>query len=433
MAKRFKPPSHGIEIWEGQPGAGKSYSGVEYILNKALKERRPVYTNLPIRFRVLRQHLRNITGDDKLAGYVMPIDFVHFEAFIERNHEFTEFVEPRKKAGVPISRIEREFLEEYGPHVYDGEDANWLYPTALLVFDEFHRWCDQRYQQDEHPGFLTYATMHRHHMHKTILLTQDQMQIPITWRRNKATVIRVANLSNLPMFGAIRMPQILRFSEYPAEVSDSTDRHNVKPVRTWIKVPAWDGGGLIFRLYDSFSHVGSPRRMLKIREEVRNKIEGVDPMADKKDQQPKIKKKRKQWWRPIAATSLVVGVVYWLFFSGGGEQTIAEPVPLSATASVNGRPATIDGVPVVSAVTPDLAVVDRRVIKTGEQYNAWTLKRTDLGGGQTLWLDPSGLEHIIPLGVSGEESRGASPRFTRPTGSGPGPADPLPGGPTSEP
>ncbi len=403
MPPKIKLPSHGIQIWEGMPGAGKSFSAVDYLLKKGIKERRPVYTNLPIRYRVLKKYLQGVSGDDSLAGYIIPLSFDHFYEFVVRNHDFAAFVENHKVLGWGMTKIDRVFQEEYGPHVYKGENANWLYPTSLLVIDEFHRWCDQRYQKDEHDGFLTYATMHRHHMHQTILLTQDQMQVPLTWRRNKATVIRCRNLTKIPFMGGMSLPfQVFKCSEYSATISDTSDVQNAKPIKTWVIFPGLENGGLVFRLYDSFSHIGSVRRLLSIRDQVRREVEGSDVVDLKK--QAGIGGALKQWrWGRVAAflavIALAIGGCRWIRGSGAEPVEAETPAPPSASGPSGPIQVATEGMPPVTAVTPDFAVVDRRTIRIGDVYDGWKLESLSPRDGETLWLSPDGGMVSVPIGV----------------------------------
>ena len=73
--------STGIELVTGIPGSGKSFHMVERLVDWVLKEQRPVYTNLPLCWRVLRKYLK-IKGGEHCAGLIHELTEERFNTFI---------------------------------------------------------------------------------------------------------------------------------------------------------------------------------------------------------------------------------------------------------------------------------------------------------------------------------------------------------------
>lgn len=244
----------GIEIWDGLPGSGKSYSCVDELIRIIIQERRPVYTNLPLRLRVLRKLLVLRSLNPATANYIQYLDLDHFTRFIKRNEVWAKFSEPLKAEGYGYGFIDRKFNEMAGKATISGPDADWIPAGSVLILDEFHRWADQRTQRIEDPAFMLYATMHRHHMHRIIIATQGAMQVSITWRRNSEELVHHTDKRKLPFLFGIPLP-IPAFARefWPKEYIDQ-NRAGQKPTRVEVFIPSFSGG-LIWRLYDSFTHM----------------------------------------------------------------------------------------------------------------------------------------------------------------------------------
>jgi len=420
MAKQKLNLKTGIEIWDGQPGSGKSYSATDYLLRTILYTRRPVFTNLPLRFRVVRKYLAVKGKDARLARYINPVSRPHFEAFVERNALLSEFAEIQKAQGWSQAQCEKVFCEQEGPHVYKGAKANWFYPGSVFIFDEFHRWADQRMQKDESPAFLTYATMHRHHLHLVILLTQDKMQVSIPWRRNCSVYVHMTDKRRLPFLFGLKLP-IAAFAreEYPAELAERGDVSQVKPSATEVLIPALSSG-VIWRMYDSFTHLGGYRRLMSKLDGVRAAVEGPDAAALTPTEEPAVAKKR----RPIRFAlkyAAIAGVV--LALGGYGAEragliafndATAEPTPAGDDApqspverlpvervvqiSEEARAEADPFLPYVAAMGDGYVLIDGRVVEPGDVVEAWTLGAIEVRNGETLWIR-SGVERPVAFGV----------------------------------
>ncbi|MEM8494090.1 MAG: zonular occludens toxin domain-containing protein [Planctomycetota bacterium] len=402
----------GIEIWDGQPGSGKSYGAVDFLVKVILLQRRPVFTNLPLRYRVIRKYLTVKGKDAILARYIRVVSREHFYRFVQRNQLLTEYAEIMKAEGWSHAKIEASFCEQEGEHVYRGTEANWFYPGSVFIFDEFHRWADQRVQKNEDPAFLNYATMHRHHLHWIILLTQDKMQVSIPWRRNCSKFIHCADKRRLPFMFGLKLPiPAFAYEEYPAEMLDRGDFATAKPINVEVKIP-WMNGSTLWRLYDSFTHMGGYRRLSNKLDAVRSAIEDQPRTATETDDVPKKRSKLALLW-PLLALGLGVALAVQLL---GGCEPASEDLPEAPpTAS---PPPTVQEVapyrptpalppperfePTVSIASRDFVVADGRTVHRGGQHQGWTLVGIEVSDGSTLW-EKDGEHRPVDFGrVSGD-------------------------------
>lgn len=268
---RWEPPETGLEIVEGLAGSGKSYEVVNRIIKVVLNSKRPIFTNLPLRFRTIRKYLALRGRDPMLARYVLPLSPDHLDRFLNRNNDLANKIEKGKVEGWSAKVVEAEFLRQNGPHIYVGHHANWFPPFSVFCIDEVHRWFDQRFQKGENPNLQNWLTMHRHHLHWIWCLTQNRMQVSLPWRRNAHVYIKCVDMRRIPLFG-LRIPfPIFHYEEWPADTEDAANP-NAKPSKSWNTYPLLDDG-LIWRLYDSFTHMGGPRKLARALAEVRRMIE----------------------------------------------------------------------------------------------------------------------------------------------------------------
>ena len=431
----------GIEIWDGLPGSGKSYGATEFLLNVILKQRRPVFTNLPLRFRVLRRYLVVKSGDAMAARYIQHVSRDHFSRFVERNQLLTEFGEVMKGEGWSHAKIERTFCEQEGEHTYVGSQADWFYPGSVFIFDEFHRWADQRLQKVENPAFLNYATMHRHHLHWIILLTQDKMQVSLPWRRNCSKFIHCSDKRRLPFLFGLKLPiPAFAYEEFPAEMLDAGDHKRAKPIQTTVRIPFFNTG-TIWRMYDSFTHMGGYRRLANKLDEVRCLIEGAPASASEKEEDMP-RRRRLALLTPLLllACLIALGCVLWQGGRSRGPvhlppsverpaatgvtpvlpqrpppppQPETSPPPPPPPPPVQSPPSTqpVDLPPPLEVQLPALpkfpgrltvvagpfVVVDSQKVVKGHTYAGWQLLGTDPASGGSLW-EKDGYRVDVSLG-----------------------------------
>lgn len=393
--KGYKPPETGIVILEGLPGSGKSYTATKWSIDTIKNDRRIVYSNLPLKIRVIRALLRK-TGGEHLTRYVVELTKEHFYRSVARFADLTAYIESNKRT-MSKRQAESEWFTTHGPHVpYPmnqaewvdyraldhvdadlarsewvalagsdecgiGDDgrllANWMEFGSAIVIDEMHKWADQRKQKEEDPRLLDFLTMHRHGLYFVLLLTQNAMQISIGFRRNCVKFWRCLDMRNMAVIGPIKLPlPLFRYEEIAAAaLGDASERTNVKPERTWTEIPFLNGG-LYWRLYSSFTHAGSLRQLRQTIERSRQVAEGskYDPSRTRRKAQ--MISNRQRWalrlgWMVIAAGACFVS--YTAAKSEGAGQAAAPTVH----ASVQPTPAggnRASGSPPANASTPRL-------------------------------------------------------------------------------
>lgn len=271
MPIKFRCPSLGVDLETGLIGAGKSYDLTEKARDDAVYQQRPVATNLPLRYKVIRKYL-NLQGRGELARYIFPLQKDHVMRFIERNYELQQFTQTVKELGLTTQEIEGAYFTKKGPHVYFGKGANWFPPFTKFIADEAQHWFPQREQANEHPGVQAYFTMCRHHLHHWILATQDEMQVSLSIRRVCTQLIRAVDKRRFKFLWGWKLPIPLFFyEEWPGEVVFKSSSPFAMPSGGYMRCPLMNGY-LTYRLYDSFSHVGSPRRLKRRLNEIRDEI-----------------------------------------------------------------------------------------------------------------------------------------------------------------
>ena len=384
--------STGVTMWEGLPGSGKSYGVTEAIVGMVRRNRRPIYTNVPLKFRSLRKYLKKVGGAAS-ADYVTKLSREHFSAFLFRFAELAEYCEKQQAVGVARKHAERDWLDRVGPHVprpmgraawdryrtasgvseadasaewvglaksADGTQLlpNWIDYGSVIVVDEVHKWFDQRKQGDKpapgekKPPLLDVLSMHRHGLYRIEAMSQDVMQVDIAFRRQCANYVRCADLRQLPFLWGIRFPlPSFRYQLIPAAALESAaDRAGAKPIRTWTRHP-WANGGYLWRLYDSFTHCGSQRQLGRIMERSRQAVEGenYDPQRSRKED---AMRKRRESVVVSAAKLMMLGAVVlgaWWIGGGGTLATAGAATAVAGEAPPGASPASRPAAPPASA------------------------------------------------------------------------------------
>lgn len=424
MAKRGVPLQTGIEFVKGLPGGGKSYYAVSRLLRVILWQRRPIYTNLPIKYRVLRRYLIR-KGGRKLARYINPVTKEHLDAFFHRAALLGKW---RDEGGT-----EADFIAQHGPHVISGKSANWIPYGAVIIIDEAHRWYPQRDQKTESKAIMDYLTMHRHFLHWWWFLTQHPMNVSLTFRRLADTYIECTDKSRLPFLFGLKLPiKAFCYEEYPGcLVDDGRPQGVVKPIRVWTEIPALSRG-LVWRLYSSHVHAGSYRRLANALEESRRAVEGEEyepPKAEK--QRDGIIKRIKSKLARFARWAVILGGVYLVFLlvvNLGGKSGAPEepersdngPVAVSTiTKPVEDKPKPEpkepESTPVLEGVGKGFVVIDGQVIRLGEFWKGLMLGATENEQGIAVFAGRSGVGLVWYVGGTPQlrvpsisESRGAA-------------------------
>ncbi len=307
---------------EGLPGSGKTFWTVRHVINVILEHRRPVFTNAPIRFRVLRAWLRKV-GGEVLARLIMPLTREHFTRFCARQGERHRSREAAKAAarvaGVRFNEAawKRAFEAEHGPDVVEGPEANWLPAHSLLVVDEAHHWfpASGKVDKSESPEVLHYLTMHRHHGHSLVVVTQDRMQVSVTFRRLCSELVVVKNIATEEIGWGFRLGMLglSGFSyAWHACTADVGHGQEGKPWRHgylfgWLPTQRW-----LFRLYDSFTHLGGWKKVKADQEAMRRRL-GVESERGRTLEEVMMEGdvKVKHVWLMVLGISVVSAAVGW--------------------------------------------------------------------------------------------------------------------------
>jgi len=293
---------YGLEIIEGLMGAGKSYYAVRRICKIIEEERRPVFTNLPLRWPVMRKYLRN-RGGEELASLIHPLKEQHWRNFLQRQHMYAQFREQRsgrspgqldidqlnelaaatgkthdqlkRQTKIQSSQMSRWFQHVYGEDTFEGKEADSIPLGSLIVIDEVQHWHPMlRQSKDEVSEHLqAYLTMCRHHLHWIWVITQDRTRINILFRNLTSSVWRVWDRGEDRLAWGIRFKHLglrgMGYERYTRDQLEQRDRENIRPSESFTIIPQLPINRVYYRLYDSFTNVGSKRQIKKLIEQTR--------------------------------------------------------------------------------------------------------------------------------------------------------------------
>lgn len=423
----LKLPSTGVEICEGRPGAGKSFFGVGELLRAVLEERRPVYTNLPLRWRVFRAYVR-LRGGEELSRLVFSIDRPHFDRFLQRTALRAEFNETWKvrrgaadreadkvhRAGDSVAALalrratvaqfsaeafEREFEKVAGVPIYSGPGANAIHATAFIVLDELHRWYSQEEQKSEGPLLRGYLTMHRHQLHRILVITQDRMQISIAFRRQAQFYWTVRDRGEDLLFGLVRFKHLgiraLGYAKFTPEQEDALKSEERVPSQqfTCFHWAPWENWK--FRLYESFTHSGSKRGLIKNLSRARleaglgsdGRLEAEEAAVERRAAQRREARLPWVFLRCWSRRGLLCVVISLVFMIGRAIGRPRAPVSSDAKASAAAKVQA----PVVwgklDSISKDyVRVSGERVAVGGRIANGAVLQAVDVRARRSAWL-----------------------------------------------
>jgi hypothetical protein len=277
---------------------------IDFVVN----ERRPVYTNQPMRWKELRAWLEKKHGPE-VANLIRPLTHRLFETFMERVTKQAAFLrewrEDLASTGSPLleddeARFEAEqaaWREHAGEDVYSNrygenfQQANSIPPTACILIDELHEWYPSKTYQGkdgESKWVLDFMTMHRHTMHKLIFATQRSMQVSHTIRNLAHTWYFVTNKRDQRLLWNIRFEHVAKWfpswktiigiRRYTAMDIDPSGAPKIgaKPVSDDAIFASFPHNLWVFGLYDSHSRLGSEAIIMKALAQVRAEA-GLDP------------------------------------------------------------------------------------------------------------------------------------------------------------
>lgn len=335
----------GIQLYVGRPGAGKSLVMVSKLLDIVQKERRPIYTNLPLQWRVVKLFLHR-RGGAALAGLIRPLTERHFRAFLDRFAAKHAYVEERR--GMQALRVSRSEFDAASPPVIEGLDANWIPAGSLIVVDEAQHWFPnpalKSSAKPEPPALLSYLTMHRHMLHQVWFATQAARQVSATIKSLAIRFWEVSNMGDEAIVWGLRWRHVgITACGYrafdPMEWGDGDDPG--KPLETFVMLPNAPWNRWLFRLYSSFTHAGSPAELKAALQEART-MSGVS--ADGKLEAERKPKRPVRSYLPAVTKRRVLTAAAVLFgaavmYGAGATSPERSPPPPVVVMPDGGSPA----------------------------------------------------------------------------------------------
>lgn len=416
MGVTWKPPECQLRVVEGLPGAGKSFFLVRKTADIILRQRRPVYTNLPIRFRVFRQWLRNRAGE-QYANLIVELTDEHWFNFLKRNKAKQEFQQEYKTRckvdGVPFRRnaFEREWIEKAGPDVTrpgTGVVPNWIPPLAVIIIDEVQHWhpMERNVKGQDAEGLKAYLTMMRHHLHDVWVATQVWGNVSKAMRDMARQFMSVKSLSERKILFGIRYRHLglrgigytLRSIEQIEAMKakgNGEDDFGTKPLESELVFPGSPRHRFWFRLYDSFTHVESPRRMLEQLKRVQSEA-GIEELeaqieAAKKVQKEEFSVKLMRWVFSAAmkCVLVIIGAVVGAAVVGGGGAATAVAPGEGAEVGAPGAPIELvawwpeEGK--LTGIGSSGVMTTSGDVQIGGRFGTGKLRSIDPKGRRTLW------------------------------------------------
>ena len=362
--------NYGLEIIEGLMGAGKSYYAVRRICDLIEETRRPVYTNLPLKWPVIRAYLRK-RGGEELANLIRPLSKGHWFRFLRRQHMHAQFREKISKqlprdiddrilvaineaSGKPIEKIREQpklydsqlwaaFDNIYGKGREEGNEADAIPVGAVIVIDEVQHWhpmIKQTGDQDKREQLQAYLTMCRHHLHWVWVITQDRTRIDILFRNLAASVWRVWNRGEDRLAWGIRFKHLglvgMGYQRYTKDQLEGRNPEDVKASESFTILTQLPRNKVYFRLYSSFTNIGSKRQIQKVIRNARvqagldadgttqHEKERRQQQAMKHTQKPGIIKRITRRGIQLAVLTIVATLAYGIGTGTAQETTIVE-------------------------------------------------------------------------------------------------------------
>lgn len=239
----------------GIPGSGKSFHMVERLQSWVLKDKRPVYTNLPLVWRVLRKYLE-IKGGAECAGLIHELTEDRFNKFIVGFGERQKMISEAISEGSSRGKATKDWQDQNA-----GFEEWWIPAGSIIAIDEAHHWYPNpalsNVRKREPESLMTYLTMHRHGQYLLVIATQAERQLSTTIKSLCSTRYVVKRWDRQPLWeGGISLEfigfPILRYEEYQGE----EDPEKTKPLKIFTRFPKLPMYQYIFRLYESFTHSG---------------------------------------------------------------------------------------------------------------------------------------------------------------------------------
>lgn len=418
----------GIVFIEGLPGAGKSFAAVEELVRQIVKNKRQVYTNLPMNDAVLRKYLKRTSGKDAFANLYVPLTEKHWRRFLERADRVArlqeEWAAELDDLGVK-RRSSADFLKWYDEKTGDvaitrGKDANWIPTGAVIILDEAHKWAPQSGASKD-STLLGYTSMHRHFYHLIYCVTQHPMNVAIEFRRMAKTYIRVDNAGSLPILGPITLNRLglatnlARYCYYsPESYKIAADSGGVQGSPDRTRVVWFSLKPHIWKLYNSNVHAGMSRaEQRRLHERVLDEA-GVElPKADKP--RKRLRKRSTlvgRFWKlfRVTAYAMFVFVALILGVSIGrhsGSPSSATPEGTGPILeAVSNEPSSI---PTLGYLSDTWARLDGERVEVGTTHGAHVLLSVSRDDGYAVLVPLDGVADDAWLLVPGREPESLGP------------------------
>lgn len=314
---------HGVEIMEGLPGSGKTFFAVRRALRVIQEQKRPVYTNLPMKFRVVKQRLRNLGGEE-LANLIRPLTEGHWRRYLRRHEAYADLLEKHAKikpadaepeiiaelsevTGKPAERIRQQqsfhsnqmralFVKRNGPDIYEGPDANEIPAFSVICIDEVQNWhsmIDQSKDPDRQ-RLLQYISKHRHSLHWVWVITQDTRNISIEFRRQAQSIWSIMSLGDVKLAWGLKFKHLrinaTIYKRYTHDQYEMKERNGDVRAETFILYTKLPWLRKIYRYYEPYTNSGTKRQLQKQLARSRRKA-GLSESGLTKSEEMRLKKK----------------------------------------------------------------------------------------------------------------------------------------------
>ena len=343
--------AHGIEIIEGLPGSGKTFFAVKRVLRVIREQKRPVYTNLPLRMKVVKARLRNIGGEE-LASLIRPLNEHHWRSYLRRHQEYTELLERHAKISpadedekfiqdlaevtgrtpeairaqhsIHPNQMRAYFISKHGDDVYEGPEANEIPAFAVIVIDEVQNWhsmIDQSRDPDRQK-LLQYISKHRHSLHWLWVITQDCRNISIEFRRQAHSIWKVMSLGDQQLAWGLKFKHLrinaTLYKRYTHEQWEMKDRNGDTNAETFILYTKLPWLRKIYRYYEPFTNSGSKKQLEKQLQKARRKA-GLSETGLTREEEMKLRKQAtfiSRLGRKVMKRAIQLGLILLAFIVG---------------------------------------------------------------------------------------------------------------------
>lgn len=425
MGKDSRPMESGIYGVIGKPGSGKSYWCAKQILGHAALDRRPVYTNIPIKLKRMRAYIVMRMQGPKpvrrvLSKLIRPtLTKQHFSRFCERLSWISERIEELKDTFEHYGDLEDEIEEledgfwkqaliesedEFGKFIYAGAKANWFPPGSVLFLDEVHKWFAAKGYRDEPKYVLDMTSMHRHLQLMIYVVTQRWMNASLSFRSMSIELIRCMNYARVPLLGPLRLHawglNLFRVGRcLPEDYDERNDELKIgkRDISFDFEFPTFNKG-VYFQLYKSHVHGGSLEDQATELREVRSKLVGSNLIDQLEDKQIVTKKgiSKMQWFKYgfVFAVGLLVAMALMRHKSSSennspGTSTKQQAVTTPAIAHEPEKTPFYEAHS-LSGVVADGVYIGTKKIRIGQSFDGFKLQKVDIENGKTYWQKNNG-------------------------------------------